>query len=300
MKKQKEVLAALIERTDTAGVEQYFTEKSKLRELMLHEETYWKQRAKNFWLAEGDANTKFFHASASARKKTNHIACLENKQGDQVHEHDAMCRIVKEYFTEVFSNIRAGNATLNLVSERRVTSEQNAKLVDDVTYEEFTCAAKQMHPDKACGPDGLNPAFFQQFWPVLGREVFGTCKQWLDSCSFPANLNDTNVVLIPKKDNARNMKDLRPIALCNVLYKILAKVLANRLKLILPMLISENQSAFVLGRNITDNVLVAFEIIHHMQGKNRDAEGEVALKLDISKAYDRVDWGYLKARMKGM
>lgn len=168
LKKQKEVLAALVERTDTAGVEQYFTEKSKLHELMFHEETYWKQRAKNFWLAEGDANTKFFHASALARKKTNHIACLENNQGDQVHEHDAMCRIVKEYFTEVFSNTRAGNATLNLVSERRVTSEQNAKLVADVTYEEFTCAAKQMHPDKACGPDGLNPTFFQQFWHVLG------------------------------------------------------------------------------------------------------------------------------------
>lgn len=113
-------------------------------------------------------------------------------------------------------------------------------------------------------------------------------------------MNDTTLILIPKKDNADRMTDLRPIALCNVLYKILAKVLANRLKIILPGVISENQSAFVPGRNISDNVLVAFEILHFMKKKNRGHEGEVALKLDISKAYDRVDCDYLKMRMRMM
>lgn len=85
------------------------------------------------------------------------------------------------------------------------------------------------------------------------------------------------------------MKDLRPIALCNVMYKILSKVLANRLRVVLPHIISENQSAFVKDRCITDNVLVAFEVIHHMNRKKHGMEWEVALKLDISKAYDRVD-----------
>lgn len=93
------------------------------------------------------------------------------------------------------------------------------------------------------------------------------------------------------------MNDYRSIALCNVFYKILAKVLANRLKAILPASISENQSAFVPGRSITDNLLVAFEIFHHMKRKNYGNEGEVALKLDVSKAYDRVNWVYLKSRM---
>lgn len=300
VRKQKEVVSNLAQHIDTGGVEQYFAEISKLHELLLHEETYWKQRAKNYWLAEGDANTKFFHASASARKKTNHIDFLENDQGVQIQEHEAMSCIVKDYFTEVFTNNRAGNINLTLVADRKVTGSQNERLVADVTYEEFTAAVKQMHPDKSSGPDGLNPAFFQQFWSVLGHEVFACCKQWLDNCSFPASLNDTNVVLIPKKENAKCLKDLRPIALCNVLYKILAKVLANSLQLVLPSLISENQSAFVPGRSITDNMLVAFEVIHHMQRKNSVGEGEVALKLDISKAYDRVDWDFLKARMKGM
>lgn len=94
-----------------------------------------------------------------------------------------------------------------------------------------------MHPDKASGPDGLNPAFYQNFWKIMGTEVFECCKKWLQGNSFPADLNHTTVVLISKK-NACHMKDLRPIALCNVLYKIMAKVLTNKLKRVLPGIIS--------------------------------------------------------------
>lgn len=141
-------------------------------------------------------------------------------------------------------------------------------LTMDLTFSEFTQAVKSMHPDKASGPDGLNPAFFQHFWGLLGEEVFKCCYQWLDEGIFPAEVNDTTLVLIPKKDNVDDPKDLRPIALCNVLYKILSKVLANRLQKILPNIISEEQSAFVSGRNITDNILVAFEILHYMKRKH--------------------------------
>lgn len=130
----------------------------------------------------------------------------------------------------------------------------------------------------------------------MGQEVFQYCKEWLRTKSFPGDLNCTNVVLIPKKENASSLKDLRPIALCNVLYKILAKVLAIRMKVVLPFIVSENQSAFVKDRSMTDNVLVAFELIHHMSQKKHDTVGEVALKLDISKAYDRVIWSFLRQR----
>ncbi|CAN0837140.1 Putative ribonuclease H protein At1g65750, partial [Linum grandiflorum] len=91
------------------------------------------------------------------------------------------------------------------------------------------------------------------------------------------------------------MKDLRPISLCNVLYRILAKVLANRLRKVIPTLISEEQSAFVAGRSIIANVMVAFETIHSMKKRRAGKWGDVAVKIDISKAYDRVEWQYLEA-----
>ena len=163
-------------------------------------------------------------------------------------------------------------------------------LTEDVPFEEFTLAIKQMHPDKAAGSDGLNPVFYRNFWKTTCKEVFKCCKGWLDGDPFSADLNNTNVVLIPKKEGASCMKDFWPIILCNVLYKIMAKVLSNRLKVILSGLISKNQSAFVPNRSITYNVVVAFEIIHHMRRKTGGQVGEIALKLDISKAYDRVDW----------
>lgn len=222
---------------------------------------------KNFWLAKGDANTKFFHANASARRKTNRLCFLERENGVKVENHEEMCHIVRDYFSTVFQgDQRDSNMQQNIGSSTCISEEQNRKLVEEVSFEEFSLAIKQMHPAKASGPDGLNPAFFQQFWSMLGKEVFNCCKEWLQGGSFPAHINDTNVVLIPKKENVCNMKYLRPIALCNVLYKILAKVLANRLKLVLPGLISENQLAFAPERNITDNVLVAFEIIHNPMG----------------------------------
>lgn len=99
----------------------------------------------------------------------------------------------------------------------------------------------------------------------MGREVFECYMNWLKGNSFPADLDHTNVVLIPKKENACHMKDLHPIALCNVLYKIVAKVLANRLHGVLPDLISEKHSAFVPNRSITNNVIVAFEVVHHIR-----------------------------------
>ena len=108
------------------------------------------------------------------------------------------------------------------------------------------------------------------------------------------------MVLIPKKENASSMRDLRPIALCNVLYRIMAKVLANRLQEMLPSLILEIQSAFIKNKSTTDNVLIAFEVIHHMSRKKQGRIGVVALKLDISKAYDKVNWSFLKWQMKAM
>lgn len=116
----------------------------------------------------------------------------------------------------------------------------------------------------------------------------------------PNGWNNKCVVLIPKTNNPERMKDLRPISLCNVVYKLVSKVLANRLKQILSDIISPNQSAFVPGRLITDNILLAYECTHYMKNKRSGREGYAAVKLDMSKAYDRVEWSFLQKIMEKM
>jgi hypothetical protein len=105
------------------------------------------------------------------------------------------------------------------------------------------------------------------------------------------------IVLIPNMANAVFVADYWPISLCNVIYKIIAKVLANWLKVVLPTIISTNQNAFVPGRLITDNILIAFEALHTMKSRMKGRKGYMAVKVDMRKAYDRVEWPFLEAMM---
>jgi hypothetical protein len=175
-----------------------------------------------------------------------------------------------------------------------VTDEDNARLTSPILKEEIHNALMQMHPDKSPGPDDLNPAFYQHFWHLCGDDINAAVKSWLDRGFFPTSLNETNICLIPKCDSPSSMKDLRPIALCNVLYKLVSKLLANRLKGCISNCISEEQSAFIEGRSILDNAMIAMEVIHSLKRRTRGGKGELALKIDISKAFDKVDWSFLR------
>ena len=135
----------------------------------------------------------------------------------------------------------------------------------------------------------MSPIFFQKYWDVMGPQVTQSVIQILRTGIMPIRLNDTYICLIPKVNSPQKITEYRLISLCNVIYKIVAKVLANRLKGVLPKVINDAQSAFVPGRQITDNVLAAFEVMHCINQRRKGKEGLMAIKLDMSKAYDRVE-----------
>ena len=134
----------------------------------------------------------------------------------------------------------------------------------------------------------------------MGDKVVLAVLDFLNNGIMLFEINHTNIVLIPKIKNPMKMSDFRPISFCNVIYKIISKVLANRLKQVLPQIIFPTQSAFVPGRLITDNVLVAYEMLHTMHSRKKGKKGSLALKIDISKAYDRIEWQFLKSIMEKM
>ena len=119
----------------------------------------------------------------------------------------------------------------------------------------------------------------------------------INARQIPEEWNSTTIVMIPKVENRELVTQFRPISLCNVLYKIISKMLDLRLKSILPNIISPTQSAFVPGRIITDNILIAYECVHKIKNKRAGQTGLCALKLDMNKAYDRVEWSFLRGMM---
>jgi hypothetical protein len=151
---------------------------------------------------------------------------------------------------------------------------------------------------KSPGPDRFSARFFQSSWATIRSEVCKTVLNFLNYGFFDNSLNETHIVLILKMNSSVSVTDFWPISLCNVLYKIIAKVLANRMKTILPNIVSQNQSAFIPGRHITDNIIVAFKAFHSMFNRLKGKQGFMALKLDISKAYDLVEWNFLEAIMR--
>ncbi|GAU45528.1 hypothetical protein TSUD_400750 [Trifolium subterraneum] len=285
---------------DEEGSIQYQELSERHATLLIQEEGYWKQRAKMHWLQEGDMNTRFFHMSATVRSKKKKVTKLIANNGTEAHTQEELCEVAKSYFDTLFKS-RDGdhNPVLNLIPPT-VTDDDNFVLTAPITKVEIQQALFQMHPDKSPGPDRFNPAFYQRFWEQCSDDIFSAAYTLLERGYFPISLNETNICLIPKCDNPTSMKDLRPISLCNVLYKMIFKVLANRLKCCLDKCVSQEQSAFVEGRSIRDNALIATEVIHSLKRKTTGRRGELALKIDISKAYDKVDWGFLRRVMTKM
>ena len=187
----------------------------------------WKQRSRNNWLKDGDINTKYFHSRATQRNKHNYISGLEDDNGVWVEEDDRMGRLFEDYFSNLFTN--SNPTSIDDILERippKVSKEVNLSLTQNFTAEEIHLAMQQMAPLSAFGLDGMSPIFYKSFWHIVGEDVTKVALAILNEGTIPESINSI-ISLIPKVKNPKKVFEFRPISLCNVSYKIIAKVLVN-------------------------------------------------------------------------
>lgn len=150
-----------------------------------------------------------------------------------------------------------------------------------------------MNPWGAPGPDGFQPGFFKANWGILGPDIIKATQDFFRTGIMEKDFNHSFITLIPKISTPQTPADFRPISLSNTIYKLISKILANRLKPLLNRLISPNQSVFLPERQITDNIIIAHELIHSMK-TSKKKKGFLALKIGLLKAFDRVEWPFIK------
>ncbi|RVW79790.1 Transposon TX1 uncharacterized 149 kDa protein [Vitis vinifera] len=233
---------------------------------------------------EGGRNTRFFHKMANAHMRS--LMARVKINGVWSTEENEIREGVVNEFKLLLSTAGGWRPSISGLSFPRLEAVDRARLEEPFSKQEVFKALKGFSGNKAPKPDGFSMAFWQSSWGFVKEEVMGFFREFHDHNCFVKSLNTTFIVLIPKKGGTEDLRDFRPISLVDRLYKWLAKVLANRLKLLVGKVVSKAQNAFVKGRQILDAALVANGVIDSILKSN---EGVVLCKLDIEKAYDHVD-----------
>ena len=299
--KQKTLNALVLRDRDGSLGSEINSVRKEINDLLDSEEIMWHQRSRMQWMMLGDRNTRYFHSKALDRKRKNAISRIMDENGIWHETKEGIANVVVSYFEKLYTTSYPSHILeITDTIPTKVSSEMNQSLIKDFTKEEVLAALKQMHPTKAPSPDDMSAIFFQKYWDVVGNDVTSMVLNVLNCNKSIVEINKTYITLVPKTKSPTKITEYRPISLCNVVYKLISKVLANRLKVTLPHLITENQSVFLSERLITDNVLVAFEVMHYLEHKRDGKDCYMAVKLDMSKAYNRVKWGFIEKVMERM
>ncbi|GKB98504.1 RNA-directed DNA polymerase, eukaryota [Tanacetum coccineum] len=247
------------------------------------------QKVKIKWAIEGDENSKYYHGVLNKKRGRLTIrgVLVEGIWMEAPH-------LVKNEFFEHFKNSFAqpnqGRVLLDRDFVNRITMEQNDELEREVSIDEIKRAVWECGVDKAPGPDGFTFGFYRRYWDLIQTDVIDAVKWFFVHGRIPKGGNSSFITLIPKVPNASMVKEFRPISLIGSLYKIIAKVLANRMVMVLNDLVNEIQSAFVADRQILDGPFMLNEIVQWCKSKKKQS---MIFKVDFEKAYDSVRWDFI-------
>ncbi|MCI07509.1 transposon TX1 putative 149 kDa protein, partial [Trifolium medium] len=218
------------------------------------------QRSRSKWLREGDSNSGYFHACVKSRMMRNSISALYTPSG-WVEGPGNVREAAVSFFRNHFSVEEWERPTLDGVDFPVLSLDQNDQLTEPFSIEEIEEVVNSSDGSKCPGPDGFNFAFIKEFWELMKNEVKILFDQFFENDCFPGCLLSYFLTLIPKVKSPQQLGDFRPISLLGCWYKILSKVLANRLAIVIGALIPKSQSAFVKGRQLVEGVVVVNEII---------------------------------------
>jgi hypothetical protein len=269
-----------------------------LDELLIQEETLWKSKSRELWLTCSDLNTKFFHSSTIIRRRANSVNFLKTSARGWISDRADIGDQFVHHFTNLFSSTSPSfEEELLALFPPVISDEENHVLCSIPTETEVFQVLSSLGSSKAPGPDGFTALFYKKYWHVVRSEVLNCVWDFFLNKNMSNELNHTFITLVPKQSGAHAVHQFRPISLCNITYKIITKILANRLKDVLSKIISPLQSAFVPKRSIQDNSIIAHELLHTFNLK-RGKGGFMFLKIDMEKAFDKMEWSLILVIMQ--
>lgn len=254
------------------------------------------------WARVGDGCTKEFFEHHSSNKKPAPITFMLDKGRPLTKQKELEDHILKFYkqLYKADEQVEANDAAREdcfTFLQPTVTPEHNAKLLKPVTLEEVSEAVKQLPSGKAPGIDAIPAEFYQELLEDIDSDIFSFVSEAINQASISDELNVSKIALLPKTEDRSKIQNFRPISLLNTLYKVVAKIYANRMKPLLHHWILPSQTGFVPNRCILDNIFLAFEAIEWTLKSRQEIS---MLLLDFEKTYDRVSWAFLKQTMARM